>query len=214
MAITERRSAPAGIESLRASPLVGQRMTVEEFLALPEEKPYLELIEGVVRQKVSPTWDHGLLQFGFGRRIDDFAQQHGLGVVVPENRFAQANWVPVPDLSFYGWDRVPLLPDGTVRQDDWVPPDLAVEILSPGQSLKRLTQKCAWFVEHGVRVTLLVHPRKRTVLILRAGAEVQTLTGAAQIDLDDVLPGFTMTVDELFSLLILRRPAEGDRGAE
>ena len=118
MAITERRAAAAGIETLRGSPLVGRRMTVEEFLALPEEKPYLELIDGVVRQKVAPTWDHGLLQFRFGERISSFAGQHGLGVVVTENRFAQANWVPVPDLSFYSWGRVPLLPDGTVRQDD------------------------------------------------------------------------------------------------
>jgi hypothetical protein len=47
-----------------------------------------------------------------------------------------------------------------------------------------------------------------------AGTDVQTLTGAAQIDLDDLLPGFKMTVDELFRLLILRRPVEGERVAE
>ena len=205
MAIVEREPA--------ASP-VGRAMSLEEFLELPEAEPSLEQIDGVIRQKVSPKIPHGLLQFGLARRIDELAQERGLGVVVPVTRFKHAGWAPVPDLAFYRWERLPLKPDGTIADDLDVPPDLAVEIASPGQPVGELLQKCLWYVEHGVLVALLVQPAEAWVLAVRPSAQPRLLRGADRIDLDEVLPGFELTVAELFGFLSPRRPTRGQGTAE
>ncbi len=205
MAITEQ--API-------SPKVGQRMTVEEFLKLPEEEPALELIDGVVRQKVSPKFGHGVSQFNLARRIDEFARDRGLGVVVTETRFVRPRWAPVPDIGFYRWERLPDDLDEATLDDILVPPDLAIEILSANQSVSELVRKCAGMVENGVRVALLLHRWDKSVFIFRPEVPLRVLTGTDRVDLDDVLPGFEITVAEIFDLLTPRRPTKGEVPSE
>src|SRR5215211_2386476 len=84
MAISER---PDTTDDFTPSPYVGQRMTLEEFLALPEEKPALEYIDGVVRQKVAPKPVHASIQFFLMDVINRFARPRRLGIVLPEARF-------------------------------------------------------------------------------------------------------------------------------
>ena len=107
----------------------------------------------------------------------------------------------MPDVIVYRADRVPLDQHGEIAEDFYEAPDVAVEIASPGQTLKTPVDRCRWYVEHGVSAALLVHPRNRWVRIFRPGTETQPLRGSERIDLGDVLPGFTLAVDELFRVL-------------
>ena len=177
-------------------------MTLEEFLALPEEEPPLEFWDGVVRQKVSPQYQHGMLQFNFGKLLDGIVGPSGLGQVFTETRFRADRGSPVPDLSFYRRERIPLLPNGWVSNERLGPPDLAVEIVSPEQSVSQLIHKCLGYAASGVRVTLLVVPNDEMVFAFRPDAPLEALHGADRIDLDDVLPGFELTVTGLFDLLV------------
>ena len=110
----------------------------------------------------------------------------------------------VPDLSYYTWERVPRTPAGRVAEDFTTPPDLVVEILSPGQRLNALTRRCRWYVDNGVRVVLLVDPESEQVLTFRPGAEPVLSAGDEPIDLEDVLPGFRLTIRQLFEALYVR----------
>ena len=177
-------------------------LTLEEFLALPEEEPALEFWDGVVRQKVSPQNQHGMLQLNLGKLLDSISGSAGLGQVFTETRFRCGGGSPVPDVSFYTRERIPLLPNGWVSNERLGPPDLAIEIVSPGQSVSLLIRKCLWYAEIGVRVTLLVVPDDKTVFAFRPGAPLRALGGNDRIDLDDVLPGFELTVAGLFDLLV------------
>jgi Uma2 family endonuclease len=177
-------------------------LTLEEFLALPEEEPALELWDGVVRQKVSPQNQHGLLRAKLGGRLNRVGEPFRLGLVFTEVRFATDSGSAVPDVSFYTRERIPLLPNGRVSNERLGPPDLAVEIVSPEQSVSLLIRKCLWYAEIGVRVTLLVVPNDETVFAFRPGAPLRALGGNDRIDPDDVLPGFELTVAGLFDLLI------------
>ncbi|MBA2447513.1 MAG: Uma2 family endonuclease [Chloroflexi bacterium] len=137
---------------------VGQRrLTLEEFLELPEESPALELIDGMVTQKVAPQWLHGLLQVGFAGLINDYAR----------------------------------------------PRKLAIEIVSPGQSVAELLDKGRRYLAHGVPTVVVVEPNGESVVVLRAGGSIATLRGEDRIDLDAVLPGFELTVRALFDTLQL-----------
>lgn len=182
-------------------PPIGQRMTVEEFLKLPEIKPALELYQEVVTQKVSPKLPHGGLQSELAFRICRFARPRKLARAFTEVHVAYADAVVVPDLIVYRWDRIPRTPDGFLAEDARVPPDIAVEIASPGQSLRDLRERCAWYVEHGTRIALLINRRTQSVSIFRPETPMRVLRGPDRIDLDEVLPGFELTVQELFDSL-------------
>jgi Uma2 family endonuclease len=83
------------------------------------------------------------------------------------------------------------------------PPDIAVEIVSPDQSVTSLIRKCLWYVEHGVSVSLLVDPGDESVLLFRAAGAPRALRNEDQLVVEDVLPGFAVSVAEVFKALRL-----------
>jgi Uma2 family endonuclease len=180
------------------SPWVGQRMALEEFLALPDDGPSLEYVDGVVTQKVSPKPVHGSIQSFLVISFDAFARPKRLGVVLPDTRFATPNWAPSPDIVFYRRERLRVRrpPD-----DFFEPPDLAIEIVSPGQSVTSLMRKCLRYLEVGVKVAVIVVPEDRAVLAFRPDQPLRILQGDDRIDLDDVLSGFELTVRALFEAI-------------
>jgi Uma2 family endonuclease len=180
------------------------RMTLERFLELPEEKPALEFEpDGTVTQKMSPTAQHIVLQKALAELIDHF----GGGRVVqafPELRTIFAGASYVPDVAVYLWDRIPRDASGDISNDVcYEPPDIAFEVVSPGQRVSSLLRKCAWYLENGVRVAVIVDTEDRTVLVLRKDQPLRISRGDDQIDLSDVLPGFELTAGQLFRRLRL-----------
>src|SRR4051794_15479513 len=103
MAISERSDIP---DDSAPSPWDGQRMTLEEFLALPEQKPALEYIDGVVRQKVAAKPVHASIQAFLIETMGPFVRRHRLGVLLPGARFVTPTWAPVPDVVFYRRERL------------------------------------------------------------------------------------------------------------
>jgi Uma2 family endonuclease len=183
---------------------ISQRtMTLDEFLRLPEEKPALEYFDGVVTQKVSPKADHGGLQFFIGLLVHNFCDPRKLARVFIETRATFAGASPVPDVSVYRWDRIPRDADNFPEPDLYIPPDIAVEIASPGQGRRQLFERCQWYVDNGSEISLLIQPRDRSISRFRAGEEPQILRGDERVDLDSVLPGFELTPNMLFEMLRL-----------
>jgi len=178
-----------------------QRLTLEEFLRLPEEEPALEYWHGEVSQKVSPKGPHSALQGGFVLRLGIVATPGRLARVFPVARITFAGQSTVPDLVVYRWDRVPRDQQGQVAEDFVTPPDVALEILSPGQSRRALIERCRWYVEHGVRLAIFADPPRRSVRLFRPGAGSGDLHGADLLDLGDVIPGLSLTADDFFAPL-------------
>jgi Uma2 family endonuclease len=178
------------------------RLTVAEFLALPEEEPELELeADGTITQKVSPKGRHSALQFALAKLFDRAAKPKRRARVFTELRATFAGASVVPDLSVYLWDRVPVTPDGLIADNFLLPPDLAVEIVSPEQSVNALVRRCIWYVENQVQVALLVDPKDQSIIRFRAGAEPRPLVAGDLLDVSEVLPDLHVTVDEVFAAL-------------
>ena len=185
-----------------SSSFVGRRMTLEEFLKLPEEKPYLELREGIVTQKVPPQEQHAFLEAGLIDLINTFGRRRKLAMAIPELRCYLGNSYLVPDLAVYRWDRLRRRPDGRVEDVYVGPPDIVVEILSRGQRLGDLVDKCRFYVAHGVPIVLLIHPVSEWIRVFRADGSDTTLRGNDRIDLNSVPPGFDLTVRMVFATLV------------
>ena len=80
-------------------------------------------------------------------------------------------------------------------------PDLTIEILSPGQTLKNLGTKLSRCVRNGVRLGWLIQPRRSRVFVFRPDRPVETLEPGEVLRGDDVLPEFTLPLSEMFGWL-------------
>jgi Uma2 family endonuclease len=179
-------------------------LTIEEFLRLPEREPPLEYEDGEVTQKVSPKLRHSRSQMRLALAIAQRVGPTEPVLVFPELRITFGGRSVVPDLAVFRRERVPVAADGELENDVFVPPDLAVEIVSPKQSVTRLIRRCLWYVANGVSIAVLVDPDDRSVLVFRPGGESQALRGGDAIDLGNVVPGFGMTAGDLFAALKVR----------
>jgi Uma2 family endonuclease len=178
-------------------------ITLEEFLKLPEKKPALEFEDGRVTQKVSPKGRHSVLQSSGAEYINQFARPRKLAFAFTELRTTYAGASLVPDVAVYRWERIPRDESGDVEDDFWEPPDIAIEIVSPQQSVAGLIRRCVRFNENGVPIALLVDPGARSVIDFRPNMPPRSLVADDPIDLTQVLPGFALTVRELFEAMRL-----------
>jgi Uma2 family endonuclease len=180
-----------------------QRITLEAFLKLPEKKPALEFEDGVVTQKVPPQGKHVRLQDWLVELVNAHGKEPKLALAFSELRVTFDGLSRVPDVSIYRWERIPRDPDGEVANEFRVPPDVAIEIVSPGQRPNALVRRCLWYVSHGVGTALLIDPLDRTALQFRADIIPLHLQGEDRIDFGDLLPGFELRVRDVFAGLVL-----------
>lgn len=183
-----------------------QRMTLAEFLKLPEIKPARELRNGVVSQKMAPSMPHSSIQGWFVSRIDWLGDTGEVARAFPEARLLLGEETYVPDVVVFCWDRIPEDEQGNLPTYVTDAPDLILEILSPGQTVRAQLERCREYIGHGVPVVMFANPERRTVHVLRADAEVGPLRENDMIDVTDVLPAFELTVSELFSRIRARPP--------
>src|SRR4029079_2484784 len=150
--MTTRQASREGLRSRYD----GQRMSEGEYLALPEEKPYLEWVDGVVVQKAVPNRVHRLLVLMFDGAFLKYMQLVG-GSAGPEPRVLldrAGRAFRLPDTAYWAPGR----PD-----DDDSAPTVAVEVRSPGESMNSQRRKCRRYRAYGIPVCWLVDPETRTV---------------------------------------------------
>ncbi|MEA2640142.1 MAG: hypothetical protein QOF51_1536 [Chloroflexota bacterium] len=183
---------------------IQERLTLEAFLELPEEEPALEYEYGEVTQKVPPQFHHARLQLTLASLMEQASQGDRRTMAFTELRTTFGGFSRVPDVAVYRWERIPRDPSGEIADGQSTePPDIAVEIVSPDQSATAQLRCCLEYVAAGVAIALLVDPHDRSVVIVRPNDRVRVVRGEERIDLDDVLPGFQLTVQQLFDSLRL-----------
>jgi Uma2 family endonuclease len=184
--------------------VIFRSISLERFLRLPEAKPALEYIDGEVIQKVSPKQTHSVMQAELLVEMMQFARRGRLGRAYPELRCTIGGNSLVPDVCFIASDRVPRDEDGQLVDDITIPPDLWVEIISPGQTVRSMSARLLWCLGQGVRLGWLVQPRRERVYVFEPGAAHRVLGRGDDLDGGAVLPGFRMALAGLFDEL--KRP--------
>jgi Uma2 family endonuclease len=176
-------------------------LTLEDFLALPEEKPALEYVDGVVTQKVAPLYEHSVLQRQLMLQLESQLAPLRLGHVCPELRVSFGGRSHVPDLTVYRRERLPRRTRGRRIGELLVAPDLAIEIISPGQSPTTLAEQCQWYVDHWVKVALLVEDRRERIRVFRPAAPPTVHLRGDTIALDEIAPALRLVLDDVFAAL-------------
>lgn len=166
-------------------------------MRMPDTKPASEYACGEAVQKPMPTVSHSAIQGYLIAMLFPFLTRTGLGRVFPELRCIFGppgrQRVFVPDLTYVAQDRLPS------EQYLYAAPDLAIEILSPDQPMARFSDKIQFFLLNGVRLVWIIDPADRTVAVLAPEQEPRLRSAGDTLDGGDVLPGFSVAVDEIFA---------------
>ncbi|PYS26423.1 MAG: hypothetical protein DMF75_22150 [Acidobacteria bacterium] len=150
---------------------VVQSITADELLNMPDDGFRYELIRGELKKMPPPGHVHGRVAMKFGWRL----AQH----VETKNRDRLA---AIGDVEGY-------LPGA---------PDLAVEVISPGDTYTEVEEKAIEWLANGSAMVLALNPRKRTVTIYRSMTDITILDQNAILDISDVVPDFKVSVKDLF----------------
>jgi Uma2 family endonuclease len=177
--------------------VVARQLTVEEYLALPEEPPYREYVNGEVTWKAMPNRAHMQLIFELSAAFVPYVKEHR-GMAGPEGRARfdspRGPEFRLPDFYYWATDK----PKGT--DTELLPPTLAVEVRSPDESLADQRDKCRYFRAYGVDVCWLIDPETRRVEVFEGGRDAEPLPHDAVLT-SGYLPGFALPLAELFAVL-------------
>jgi Uma2 family endonuclease len=174
--------------------------TAGELFVMPDDGFRYELVRGEIRRMPPAGSEHGAVIMNIGTPLDQFVKAHGLGVVFgAETGFKIASdpdTVRAPDLAFVRRERIP---EEGIPRGFWPgAPDLAVEVVSPGDTYTEVEEKVHDWLNAGTRMVLVLNPRTRTVAVYTSHTDVVRLTESDTLDGGEVLPGFTCRVAELF----------------
>jgi Uma2 family endonuclease len=134
--------------------------------------------------------------------LGEFANRHDLGFVLGADGMARLapGLIRIPDVSFISWRSVP---DRRVPRLPMLgfAPDLAVEVLSPGNTPQEMERKLRDYFGAGMRLVWYVDPVKRTVQVFTAIDQSTLLNENQNLTGDPVLPGFVVALQDLFARL-------------
>lgn len=178
-----------------------QLMTADELIKLPRGKARYELIKGELRTMPPAGSEHGSVAVNVTLPLGNFVKANQLGVVfAAETGYKIAtdpDTVRAPDVSFIRRERIP---EGGLPKNFWQgAPDLAVEVISPGDTVYEVDEQVAEWLAAGAAQVWIVNSKRRTVTIHHATGETFVLTVRDEIDGGALLPGFRLRVAEIFS---------------
>ena len=166
-----------------------------------EDKRY-ELIEGELFEVSPVNEEHGFLAGEIYRHIRNFDPNRDLGIPSVETghyRLGERRTLLAPDVAFRRWDSRARTP-----YKSFVPrfPDLAVEVVSPSDSMAQLRRKATILLERGTQLVWIVKPDEQEVEVRRLDADgdiaFETVGIDGSLSGEGVLPGFTLSLRTLF----------------
>jgi Uma2 family endonuclease len=171
------------------------RATEDDLLARPTDGNKYELVDGEIRMSPGGA-RHSQVSVRLAARLLAFAADTG-GQAFDSSmgyRFPGGN-VRSPDASFVAAGRFPggSVPDGFAD----LAPDLAVEVVSPGDRPRHVLDQVGEYLEAGVRLVWVIDPRKRSAVVYRSPADVSEIRADGVLSGEDVLPGFRCPLGEI-----------------
>ncbi len=173
------------------------KLTLEEFLNLPEDDVNYEFIDGQAVPKVSPKFFHSTLQAALLVLIRLWCK--GKGRVGTEwaviLKRQGKDWVPVPDLTYISYERLP----ASWKRNEACPaiPELVIEIISPDQTIKEFEEKAKDYLAAGVSIVWVVDPEAMSIRVFLPDGSSQVYTDNLLI-VNPLLPGLELTTRQVF----------------
>jgi Uma2 family endonuclease len=171
-------------------------LTAEEFMAADLGDGTFELVRGEIIEVPPPMPEHGRVVVNSGFALETYGRQSGFGYCLSASAVLTQrgpDTVRGPDICFYSHARWPR--SGAGRGLPPVPPDLAVEVVSPGDRLGKIMKRAAEYQGVGIPLIWVVYPASRIVVIHRSDDQPPfVLHEDAVVENLPELPGFRCPV--------------------
>ncbi len=174
--------------------------TDEEFMALPKDGGRYELVDGDLVTMSNSGLEHGEIGLLLGGRLIFYVREQKLGSAFDSStgfRMKSGN-IRSPDVGFVAKERLQGLKRPPKGFFDGAP-DLAVEVLSPSNTLEEMHNKIVEYFENGTRLVWVINPQEYYVLIYHAPNPDVFLRVGDRLDGEDIVPGFSLPIAELFA---------------
>jgi Uma2 family endonuclease len=176
-----------------------QRSTASELFEMPDDGFRYELVKGELRKMSPAGGEHGVVVVNVTLLLGQHVKTNNLGVCCgAETGFKIASdpdTVRAPDLAFVSRERIP--EDGVPKKFWALAPDLAVEVVSPGDTFSEVEEKVEEWLAAGARAVWVFDPKRRSAAVYRSMTDVTRLSEGDELD-GDVVPGFRCKVSEIF----------------
>jgi Uma2 family endonuclease len=181
-------------------------ITADELLVMPRRDEHghqcrFELVRGELRTMSLAKPLHGAICSRLNIKIGSFVEEHDLGETFgAETGFLlehDPDTVLGADVAFVSHER---LAAETFEKYFPFAPDLAVEVLSPGNRRVEMERKVALYFAAGARTVWVFNPKKKTVAVYSSPSDVRILSEEDTLEGGEVLPGFRLELSKLFAV--------------
>ena len=184
---------PDALLSQEGLPLKPIKMTLEEFLESDLEG--YEYVKGELVPIPPTSMEHGRISTNLFLPLGLYVRENQLGdVYMPDTGFRVGERVLIPDIAFVSDARMP----DDLSKASPVPPDLAIEVVSPTDALHRVVEKAFAYLDAGTQLVWVLEPRSKTVMVYRSETDITLLTRNDTLTGEEVVKGFSCQVAELF----------------
>jgi Uma2 family endonuclease len=185
---------------MEAAPGAATEKDVLAVRAGPERR-LCELVDGVLVEKAMGVRESMLAVF-LAHLIHDYLQEDPRGIVLGADGMIRTfpGQVRIPDLSFISWERLPSeeVPDEGISS---IVPNLAVEVLSPGNTKAEIDRKLRDYFVAGVELAWVIDPKTQTAKSYTTPEDVQRIGKTGSLEGGSVLPDFRLPLKQLFASL-------------
>ena len=177
----------------KGAPTTPVTMTLEEFLESDLEG--YEYIEGKLIPRMPTSMEHGKISVALILSLGSHVRGNQLGDVYTAAGFHVGERMLIPDIAFLSKARIP---EDTDKASP-IPPDLAVEVVSPTDASDWIEEKAFAYLAAGTQLVWVLRPRSKTILVYRSETDIQLLTQNDILTGEDVVEGFSCPVAALFA---------------
>ncbi len=207
LADLQRRLGGISLERIWFHPAPGTATEKDVIEAEARENRLCELVDATLVEKAM-GFEESRLAGELLYYVRSFLAQNDLGICVGADGMMRIapGLVRIPDLSFITWDRLP----GRESPREPIPdlaPNLAVEVLSEGNTRLEMARKVREYFDAGVMLVWLIDHRKRTARVFSTGEKSSLIRADQALDGGAVLPGFVLALADLLERG--RRPRRG-----
>ena len=176
------------------APSASTTMTLEEFLESGLEE--YEYVEGELIPRMPTSLIHSRISVTLILSLGSHVRENQLGDIhVSSAGFRVGERMLIPDIAFVSNSRIP----DDMNKAAPIPPDLAVEVVSPTDVFDRIVSKAFAYLAAGTQLVWVIEPKSETVMVYRSETDIKLLTRNDTLTGEDVVEGFSCPVAELFA---------------
>jgi len=164
-------------------------------IALDPERKY-EIVNGKPEEKEMPGARHSGTAGRLAVELGIYLRDNKIGGVYPEASFQIGANERIPDLAFISSERIPL--EGEPETKWLIPPDLAIEVVSPNDLYEKVLVKTLEYLAAGVKQVWIVSPESQMIMLYRSNTNITAFPAESELVCEDLLPDFRCRLSDIF----------------